>query len=230
MTGPSYWPPQPPPGAPPVSPPQFAPPPFAPPGGPGAVAWAPGLAAAPPALPARSPVDVGAVLRLVAAGLLLLAGTLTAIACFLTVLTIDFGAGDPPFEATAWSDGGERLPTPIRWGIPMAVVAAALVAGGVLLLVSRWSASLRGTGTAVAAAAVGGVVAVGWMLGGYVSDLGDAIRGIGVDPDVATEVESGGATVLVVVALWTALAALVPLVLAPVLDAVRARAAVGGAR
>ncbi len=225
MTGPAYWPPQAPPTVPPGVPPAFPPP-----GGQASVAWTAGMPAAPPPAPARPPADVGAVLRLVAAGLLLVAGVLTTIACFLTVFEIEMAFGEPPFEATAWSDSGERFPTPIRWGIPMVVVAAALLAGGVLLLLSRWSASLRGLAAAVAAAGVGGAVAVGWMVSGYVGDLAGSLRELNADLDIDQGLRTGGGVVLLLVSLWTALAAVVPLVLAPVLDAVRARAAVGGGR
>lgn len=224
MTGPGSWSPQPPPPGPPAFPPAFPPP-----AGQVPVAWAGGMAAPPP-LPARPPVDVGGLLRLVAGGLLLVAGVLAGIACSLTMFEIDFDTGEDPFEATAWSDGGDRYPTPIRWGIPMAVAAAALVAGAVLVLASRWASGLRGPAAAVSAAAVGSVVSVGWLVGGYVSDLSDALTVTGEEFGIEQVVETGGGTVLLVVALWTALAAVVPLVLAPAFDAIRARRTGGGAR
>jgi hypothetical protein len=200
-----------------------------PPGG--QVAWSGGVATPPMSGPPRPPVDVGGILRLVAAGLLVAAGVLAAIACALTIFEIDSDFSDAPFEATAWNDSGDRYPTPVRWGIPMAAVAVVLVIGGVLLLVSRWAVRLRGIAAATAAAAVGGVLAVGWMIGGYVSGFADTLRENNADFEGGSEVlHTGGGTVLLQIALWTALAAAVPLVLAPVVDAVRARTIVGGAR
>ncbi|RBY89912.1 hypothetical protein [Blastococcus sp. TF02A-26] len=204
-------------------------PPFPTSGGP--VAWAGGVAPPPLPGPPRAPVDVGAVLRLVAGALLVAAGLLVAIACTLTVFEIENDFGDPPFEATAWSDSGERYPTPVRWGIPMAAVAVVLLVGGVLVVVSRWSARVRGAAAAMAAAAAGGALAVGWMVGDYVADLDATLRENGSAVEGFPEVlRTGGGTVLLQIALWTALAAVVPLVLAPVLDAARARAALGGVR
>ncbi|WP_029433381.1 hypothetical protein [Blastococcus sp. URHD0036] len=211
--------------------PSWSPPPVQYPQPGGQVAWAGGVAAPPVPGPPRSPVDVGGVLRLVSGGLLVAAGVLTAIACALTMYAIDGFSDGSPFEATAWSDSGDRYPTPVRWGIPMAVVATVLVVGGVLLLASRWAVRLRGAAAATGTAAVGGVLAVGWMVGSYVGGLADLLRETGADVGGGSEaLDTGGGTVLLQIALWTALAAVVPLVLAPVADAVRARTTAGGAR
>lgn len=184
-------------------------------------------AAAPsPAAPRRQ-VDGAAVLRLVAGGLLAVAGALTATAPFLTLysLVID---GDEAFRTDGWGSGTEGPQTPVRWAVPILLAAAALLVAAVLLVVSRWVARLRTAAAAVGALGAGAAVAVGWMLGPFVDSFVESWE-TGDFGDTEYDASSGGGTVLVLVAMWLALVAVVPLVLAPVLDAVRDRAT-GGVR
>jgi hypothetical protein len=161
--------------------------------------------------------------------LLLAAGALSAVASFLPLYSREYG-GEEEFAVGAWNTDPDLFAeTPTRWGIPMLMAAAALVVGAVLVLVSRWARRIRPAGAAVGALGVGGVLAVGWLLGGFAGYYVDFFNDESlVGPDYAADTRLG--TVLVVVAMWVGLAALVPLVLAPVLDAVRARATAGGAR
>ena len=81
---------------------------------------------------------------------------------------------------------------------------------------------------AVGALAGGGLLGVGWMVGAFVSDYGEALasgpEGLGAGNDSS----SGGGTVLLLLALGIGLAGLVPLLLAPLLERARARATGAG--
>ncbi|MGY1772272.1 hypothetical protein [Blastococcus sp. SYSU D00813] len=201
-----------------------------PPGQPGATAVVPSVtwdAAAPAPAAARRPVDVAGVLRLAAGGLLAVAGGLTAVAPFLTLYSLAID-GEEAFRTDGWGSADDGPQTPVRWAIPVLLAAAALLVAGVLLVVSRWVVRLRTAAAAVGAVAAGAAVAVGWMLGPFVDSF-VASWETGGFGDTDYDASSGAGTVLVLVATWLGLAAVVPLVLAPVVDAVRARTA-GGAR
>ncbi|SFK30384.1 hypothetical protein [Geodermatophilus ruber] len=178
-------------------------------------------------LPRRS-VDVAGVLRLVAAGLLLVGGTLLALAPFLDLVSVA-REGEVRYSSTGWGGAGAGfLPAP-EFGLPMVAAAVLLLAAAVLAAVARWSVRLRTVAGAAAVLAVSVTVGVVWLVLGYAGHFLDLVRVAAEDPEVAA---TGAGRVLATLALIAGLPGLVALLVAPLADRAAQRpvtAPVGGA-
>ncbi|MBN1093905.1 hypothetical protein JKP75_15895 [Blastococcus sp. TML/M2B] len=184
------------------------------PGGTASVAWAVGAPGGAPAVPRRT-VDGGAVLRLVGAGLLLLAAGLTAVAPFTDLFSVSYD-GEATSSATGWEDDAAAPGETVLFGIPLVVAAALLLGAAGLAAAAHRLAGLRRTAVAGAVLAVGVFAAVTWLVIGYSRDLVATVTGIG-DGSLA-DAETGSGVLLATLALLTGLGGLAALLVGAALD------------
>jgi hypothetical protein len=143
----------------------------------------------PPYAPPRAPVAVS---RLVAAGLLLVAGTMALGGSFGALSVYRSESGATPARTTTTTGWGlyedpvreQELPIPIiRFGIPLTAAAALVLVVALLLVLSARRAGAAGT---VRALGVGG----GGLLIGVVSVVW--LQLVSIDQNVAAAAEPGG--------------------------------------